>query len=165
MGEVRVPGLASKSSAEEGAAAAGTEPRVTRFGHPSILLPHASNLGVTRHHLGRAVWRTVVDDDNFDLPVRLRQSTLNCVRQEVGLLVTRNYYRDEWRGRFSHDENKILCLDEYAIASTRSLAPLRFGRNAGAVSVFSWCERKRISQGRQASLIFAICFVSKFAGN
>ena len=61
----------------------------------------------------------------------------------------------------TNDHGKRLVWTEYAIACTRPLAPLRFGRNAGAVSGFSGCEGKRISQGRQASLIFAICFVSK----
>ena len=59
-----------------------TETGVARSGKPLVFLLHTLHRRVTPNHLENVIRRTVVDDNDFSLTVRLRQGALDELQAE-----------------------------------------------------------------------------------
>ena len=62
--------------------------QIARARRAAVRLPDVTRGGIARSDLSRVVGRTVVNDDDFMLGMRLRQHALDRFGQETSLLVT-----------------------------------------------------------------------------
>src|SRR4030095_12539083 len=70
-----------------------TETCVARSRKSQVLLLHTLHRRIPRNYLKNIIRRTVVNDNDFSLTVRLLQGALESSRQKICLLVTGNDHR------------------------------------------------------------------------